>query len=52
VVCVSEIIFFSAVVPCILSTKIPIKIPQLLVIWVERVILTIIFAGLIALVAF
>jgi len=52
VVSVSEIIFFSAVVPCILSTKIPIKIPQLLLIWVERVILTILLAGIIALIAF
>lgn len=51
VVCVAEIIFFSAVVPCILSTKIPIKLPQLLLIWVERVILTILLAGVVALIA-
>jgi nucleoside recognition membrane protein YjiH len=42
VVSVSAIIFFSALVPCILSTEIPISITKMLVIWVERVVLTII----------
>lgn len=42
VVSVSAIIFFSAVVPCIVSTEIPISIPKMIVIWVERVILTLI----------
>ncbi|WP_026583039.1 YjiH family protein [Bacillus sp. J33] len=45
VVSVSAIIFFSALVPCILSTDIPISIPQLLAIWVERTILTIVIAA-------
>lgn len=40
VVSVSAIIFFSALVPCIVSTEIPLTIPQLLIIWAERVILT------------
>lgn len=44
VVSVSSIIFFSALVPCIISTEIPISIPQLLVIWLERTILTILIA--------
>lgn len=42
VVCVSTIIFFSATVPVILSTSIPITLPQILVIWLERTILSII----------
>jgi len=46
---VSGVIFFSAVVPCILSTKIPFNISQLVIIWVERVILSILFSGVIAL---
>lgn len=50
VVCISELLFFSAVIPCILSTKIPVKIPELLLLWVERVILSIVLAGLVALV--
>jgi nucleoside recognition membrane protein YjiH len=48
VVSVSSIIFFSAVVPCIVSTEIPISIPQLIVIWMQRVILTIIIVTPIA----
>lgn len=52
VVCISEILFFSASIPCILSTKIPVKIPQILVLWVERVILSILLAGLVAMFAF
>ncbi|MDW0118760.1 YjiH family protein [Sporosarcina thermotolerans] len=48
VVSVSSIIFFSAVVPCIVSTEIPISIPKLVVIWLQRVILTIIIVTPIA----
>ncbi len=48
VVAVSAIIFFSALVPCILATKIPIKLWHLVVIWFERVVLTIIIATPIA----
>lgn len=48
VVSVSSIIFFSAVVPCIVSTEIPISVPKLVVIWIQRVILTIIFVTPIA----
>ncbi|MFY0542653.1 YjiH family protein [Brevibacillus sp. H7] len=42
VVSVSSVLFFSASIPCILSTEIPISIPQLLVIWFERTVLTLI----------
>jgi nucleoside recognition membrane protein YjiH len=45
VVSVSGIIFFSALVPCIVSTEIPLSIPVLIVIWIERVILTLIIAA-------
>jgi nucleoside recognition membrane protein YjiH len=48
VVSVSAILFFSALIPCILSTDIPVSIPKLLVIWIERTILTIIIATPIA----
>ena len=44
VVCVSAIIFFSAVVPAILATDIPIPLWKLVVIWAERVALTILLA--------
>ncbi len=42
---VSAIIFLSAFIPCILSTSIPIKFFELIVLWLQRVILTILFAG-------
>jgi len=48
VLSVSAIIFFSALVPCILSTEIPVSIPKLIVIWLERTILTILIAAPIA----
>lgn len=44
IVSVSAIIFFSAVVPCIVSTEIPLSIPTLVIIWMERVILTLLIA--------
>lgn len=48
VVAVSAIIFFSALVPCILATKIPLKLSHMVLIWTERVILTILIATPIA----
>ncbi|WP_374705442.1 YjiH family protein [Oceanobacillus sp. J11TS1] len=48
VLSVSAILFFSALIPCILSTEIPISIPKLIVIWMERTILTIIIVTPIA----
>lgn len=45
VVCVSQIIFFSALVPSILATSIPVSVPRLLLIWLERVILTILITA-------
>ncbi len=48
VVAVSAIIFFSALVPCILATKIPVKLTHLVIIWFERVALTILIATPIA----
>lgn len=50
--CISELLFFSALIPCILSTRIPVRIPQMLFIWVERVMLSILLAGAVALIAF
>lgn len=48
VVSVSSILFFSAMIPCILSTEIPLTITEMLVIWVERTILTLIIVAPIA----
>lgn len=52
VVCVSQVIFFSALVPCLVATDIPISIPKLLVIWFERVVLTLLFATPVAMLVF
>lgn len=40
VLSVSSILFFSAIIPCILATDIPISVPKLVIIWFERVVLT------------
>lgn len=48
VLSVSSILFFSALIPCILSTDIPVSIPKLLIIWFERTVLTILIATPIA----
>ena len=45
---VSAVLFFSASIPSLLSTDIPVKMRDILLIWIERTILSIIFAGLIA----
>lgn len=47
IVCVSEILFFSASIPCILGTDIDISIKDILIIWVERIILSLIIASLV-----
>lgn len=40
VVSVSGVLFFSTSIPALLSTQIPISIPKLIIIWIERVILS------------
>ncbi|ACV07233.1 YjiH family protein [Kytococcus sedentarius] len=44
VVCVSQIIFFSALVPCVVATEIPLRMRDLVVVWFERVVLTLLLA--------
>ncbi len=48
IVSISAVLFFSASIPCILSTEIPISIPELLIIWLERTILSLIIATAVA----
>ena len=45
VVSVSEILFFSASIPCIMGTDIPIKFTDYIIIWIERVILSILITA-------
>ena len=46
VVSVSSVLFFSASIPCILATKIPVNLGQLVVIWLLRTLLGILLAAL------
>lgn len=48
VVAISAIIFFSGLVPCLLATKIPVKLSHMVVIWFERAVLTIVLTTPIA----
>lgn len=42
ITCVAEVLFFSASIPCMMATDIPISFKDYLIIWLERVILSII----------
>lgn len=42
---VSAILFFSASIPCLLSTDIPVKMRDLMIIWFERTVLSLVFAA-------
>lgn len=52
VVSILAILFFSAVIPVILSTDIPLSIRQMIIIWFERVVLTLILVTPIAFLLF
>lgn len=48
IVSISEILFFSASIPCILSTEIKISIKEIIILWIERVVLSLILATIFA----
>lgn len=52
VVAVSQVIFFSAMVPCVVATDIPVSIPQLVAVWLERVVLTLLLVTPVAFLLF
>lgn len=52
VVSISSVLFLSAVIPLILSTDIPITLRQMIIIWFERVVLTLIIVTPIAFILF
>lgn len=45
IVCVSEVLFFSASIPCMMATDIPISFKDYLIIWFERVVLSILLSA-------
>ncbi|WP_419660165.1 YjiH family protein [Desulfosarcina variabilis] len=52
VVPVSAIIFLGAFIPCIMSTSIRVSLFELIVIWFERIVITILIAGVVAMLYF
>ncbi|GAA3549061.1 YjiH family protein [Zobellella aerophila] len=44
VVCVSSVLFFSASIPCILATRIPLKVGTLVIVWFIRALLSLLLA--------
>lgn len=49
---ISSILFFSASIPCVMSTEIPLKLSDIVLIWFERTLLTIILTTPIAFLLF
>lgn len=49
---VSSIIFLASFVPCCMGTEVPVKFSHLLIIWLERMILSIIITGIFAVILF
>ncbi len=47
IVCVAEVLFFSASIPCVLGTDIDISLKDIVIVWVERVILALLIAGVV-----
>ncbi len=52
VVSISSVLFLSAVIPLILSTDIPITLRQMIIVWFERVVLTLLIVTPIAFLLF
>ena len=52
VVPITSVIFLGSYVPSLISTNLPVKFWHLMVIWVERMILSVLFSGLFALLLF
>ena len=48
VISISSVLFFSASIPCILSTEIPISLKDIILIWIERTIFTLLLAAPVA----
>ncbi|MDD4836082.1 MAG: YjiH family protein [Dethiosulfovibrio sp.] len=51
-VCISEVLFFSGMLPCLMGTEIPLKMKDIFLIWFERVVLSILIVAPIAHVIF
>lgn len=45
VISISSVLFFSAMIPCVLATEIPISVGKMVIIWFQRVALSILLAA-------
>lgn len=52
VIPVTSIIFLASFVPCLMATEIPVKFKDMVIIWLERMLLSVLITGLFALVLF
>ena len=52
VIPVSSIIFLASFVPCLMATEIPVKFKDMVIIWVERMLLSVLITGIFALILF
>ena len=52
VIPVSSIIFLASFVPCLMATDIPVKFKDMVIIWVERMLLSVLITGIFAIILF
>jgi nucleoside recognition membrane protein YjiH len=52
VIPVTSIVFIASWIPCIMATELPVKFSHLVIIWLERIFLSIILAALLSLILF
>lgn len=45
VISISSVLFFSAMIPCVLATEIPLSVGKMVIIWFQRVVLSILLAA-------
>ena len=45
VISISSVLFFSAMIPCVLATEIPISVGKMVIVWFQRVVLSILLAA-------
>ena len=49
---VTSIIFLASFVPCLMATDVPVSFGEMVVIWLERMVLSILICGIIAVLLF
>ena len=52
VIPVTSIVFLASFVPCLMATEIPVKFKDMLVIWLERMFLSVLITGLFSILLF